>query len=811
MTHPSLKHPGRWIWLVLLIPVGLGLARLHFSVEIFDLLPKKLPVVGGLKLYQEHFANARELIITINAPEAEQSEKLARGIAEALRQHNELVSTVTWEPPWLEHPEQAAELMAYLWFNQPPEVFAQLTNRLAPAKLPELLAATKEELTLSLSPQEIARLSYDPFGLTRLPESAAGAAPAFGQGGEIFSSRDGKFRILFVNANRNLVSYRQCQQWLDAVRPIVQAQLNTAIPQPATASVDYTGRPAFVAETALGMQHDIVVSVGSTAGIIAILFWLAHKRVKPMLWLLTLLAAILGCTLALGGLIFGSINVVSMGFAAILLGLAVDYAVVHYQEALAHPNLSIPQIRHAIAPSIFWAAVTTISAFLVLNLGGLPGLGQLGTLVGLGVALAAGIMVFEYLPPLFPGRNEPYSSPDRETLVTTPLPPQRGHVRVVFAATAALIIFAAAVLVIRSPPPVDATANALRPRRSRAYAALDQIQTHLNQKREPLWLVLSGDTIQQVTDSLRALQSVLTTAVSNHLIAGFTLPTPLWPHPVFQAENRATAHKLSSEMPSLRQAAQAAGFTETSLALTERMLQSWATASQTPGVYWPANRLSQWIFEKVTTRTPTNYLALGLLNPASTNMAAVNAQMAALESELPRRGVWLSGWELLGTAVFNRVHANMWKVIAPMIFLVLASLWFAFRRPPEIILSLAALLLSGLCVLTIMRLAGWSWNLLDLMAIPLVLGTGVDYSIFMQLALRRFKGDWKMAYHSVGRALLLCGATAVAAFGSLAWSSNVGMASLGQVCAVGIASNMLIAIFLLPVWWHTLIDRGKTG
>ena len=106
-----------------------------------------------------------------------------------------------------------------------------------------------------------------------------------------------------------------------------------------------------------------------------------------MLWLLTLLGLILLVTLALGGLIFGAVNVISMGFAAILLGLAVDYAVVHYQEALAQPKLSIPEIRRAIAPSIFWAAFTTISAFLVLNFGGLPGLAQLGSLVGIGVAI----------------------------------------------------------------------------------------------------------------------------------------------------------------------------------------------------------------------------------------------------------------------------------------------------------------------------------------------------------------------------------------------------------------------------------------
>src|SRR5205814_5240443 len=90
-------------------------------------------------------------------------------------------------------------------------------------------------------------------------------------------------------------------------------------------------------------------------------------------------------------------------------------------------------------------------------------------------------------------------------------------------------------------------------------------------------------------------------------------------------------------------------------------------------------------------------------------------------------------------------------------------------------------------------------------------GRGVDYRIFMQLALRRHQGDLKMAYRSVGRALLLCGGTAVSGFGSLAWSSNAGMASLGQVCAVGIAGNMLISVFLLPVWWKTFVGQESNA
>jgi len=95
------------------------------------------------------------------------------------------------------------------------------------------------------------------------------------------------------------------------------------------------------------------------------------------------------------------------------------------------------------------------------------------------------------------------------------------------------------------------------------------------------------------------------------------------------------------------------------------------------------------------------------------------------------------------------------------------------------------------------------------MALPLMLGTGVDYTIFIQLALRRHGGDLGAVRRSVGRALMLCGGTAVAGFGSLGFSSNPGMASLGRVCAVGIVANMLISVFLLPAWWRMLSPKSE--
>jgi predicted RND superfamily exporter protein len=109
-----------------------------------------------------------------------------------------------------------------------------------------------------------------------------------------------------------------------------------------------------------------------------------------------------------------------------------------------------------------------------------------------------------------------------------------------------------------------------------------------------------------------------------------------------------------------------------------------------------------------------------------------------------------------------------------------------------------------------MRLAGWEWNLMNLMAIPLLVGAGLDYSIHVQLALDRHNGDISEMRRSVGRALFLCAATTCTGFGSLAWAGNPGLASLGMVCASGIFSAYLVAVWLLPTWRAALLP-GRNG
>jgi lauroyl/myristoyl acyltransferase len=159
--------------------------------------------------------------------------------------------------------------------------------------------------------------------------------------------------------------------------------------------------------------------------------------------------------------------------------------------------------------------------------------------------------------------------------------------------------------------------------------------------------------------------------------------------------------------------------------------------------------------------------------------------------------------------VLNVVRREIRVVLAPVVILVAAALWCAFRRTREIWLSLLSVCTGGVALLTVMRIAGWEWNLMNLLALPLLLGAGVDYTIHMLSSLRRNKGDIDETLRTTGRALLLCGGTTVVGFGSLAWSSNAGLASLGKVCATGIGGVLLISVYLLPFWWKRVAGVNR--
>ncbi|HUD47289.1 MAG TPA: MMPL family transporter [Candidatus Baltobacteraceae bacterium] len=776
----------RWFVAVLLLAIVAGCFRLHFDVQVLDLLPPHLKPVEGLKLYEENFANNRELIVSLRVADAPTADAAAESLAAAFRAQSNLVESVRWRPIWLEDPALSAELLAYIWFNQAPPDFRALADRLAETNLVNVLQSTKENLTVSFSPADLARMAYDPYGMTALPESTMAQIPQSMRDQNWFASEDGTYHVLFVQARSDLANYAETIEWVDAMQRVA-GQWQRDNPRFAGARLAFTGPPAFVAEAAAGMRHDLTASVLGTLVFIGLLFWIAYRDWRPLILIVALLSLIVAVALALGGLLMGTLNVVSLGFAGILLGITADYALVSYQSSLANRETDPGGARGKVAAGIMWSAVTTAGAFLFLRVSGFPGLAQLATLAALGLVFGA-ILILTFFPMAFKFAGSQRKTPR--------LPPFTRTRTFAVLGTASVIAFVIAGWAWRRPL-IDYGGEALQPVNSRPYAALKEMEHELDRSEEPYIALVRGKTEQDVLRRLTALNAALTNAVAHREIASFMLPLLLWPRPEAQSANRQTAQQLWDNRAALREAALTNGFSTNALVLTDALLTTWHQAAQSPGVFWPTNEMSRWILQRVVARNTNGYLAMGPVYP---NKGASAAAAAELTRQLPADDTWLAGWQPLAGQLLRMIGGRLaWMLGGVLVFLVIA-LRLALGLWIDVLLSACALGLSGLWLCAFMQIMGWSWNLLNVMALPLLLGAGVDYTILMQLALRRHRGDLDAAHREIGVALVLSCATAAAGFGSLSWASNAGLAGLGRVCAVGILATGFVAIFLLPFW-----------
>ena len=117
-----------------------------------------------------------------------------------------------------------------------------------------------------------------------------------------------------------------------------------------------------------------------------------------------------------------------------------------------------------------------------------------------------------------------------------------------------------------------------------------------------------------------------------------------------------------------------------------------------------------------------------------------------------------------------------------------------------VLLALAPLTGGLLAALGVMGWLGLALNPANLIALPLILGVGVDNGVHVL-------HDWLHRANPIKRyrlhagtlqGILLAGATTVLGFGALALSGHQGLRSLGLLLAVGVASCMFSSLALLP-------------
>jgi len=779
----------RVVWVLALMAVlALGFSRLRLDTDPLALLPQEVPAVAGLRLHQSVFPAGRELLITLRTDRAESTAAAAEAVAQRLSDHPGLARAVRWQTPGR---ADIAENIAWMWLQQSSETWAGLESRWNSEGWKMAIGAARERLATALDPLTLARAGYDPLGLLELP-GLGSDAPGMGLDDAGFASADGLFRVVTVMPAREGMSYREAGRWLAEVRSEVTAAVSSVESLQGPVKTGFTGGPAFLSEVATGMESDLQTSVATTLLAIGVLFGLAHRSLRPLLLLAGALGLTLVLTIALGGLVLGRLNVVSCGFAAVMLGLVVDYGLVGFQELRAHGGEPVGAIRGRVFPGIAWSAVTTAGTFLSLGFTGLPGLGELGVLTAIGLAVGACVMLFGFLPwaaagSVVMGVGAPA---DR---IPVPLRALSGRAR--WTGTTLVVGLCAGVIAWKGWPRTAGGAEPLRPRNSTAYVAMAEVQKELAGPHRMTWLLFRGPDPGTVGEQMRRAAPVLERLEAEGVIRSHRLPLMFWPDPVAAARQREAAGRMASRKAEVQALLVKAGFRTNAFLLTGAVLGHWEKWSRTAVPEWPLNEGARWMSGWVGARTKEGgWVGLGTVTGETGTEA-----LSGLPSE-----VWVAGWDRLGPELLDRVRGRVVWLTALLLAVLVGCLWLAFRRWSEVCLGLGTLALSFLVLLAGMDVLGAEWNLLNLVAVPLLLGTSVDSTIHVQLAMRRHGRDLRGVWRSTGMALVLCAGANIAGFASLAWSSNAGLASLDVVCAGGVLCVLAVSLGLLPGWWLAL-------
>ncbi len=126
----------------------------------------------------------------------------------------------------------------------------------------------------------------------------------------------------------------------------------------------------------------------------------------------------------------------------------------------------------------------------------------------------------------------------------------------------------------------------------------------------------------------------------------------------------------------------------------------------------------------------------------------------------------------------------------------------ALRRPTDVALVLAPLTVSSLLTVVVLRSAGISLNFANIIALPLLLGVGVSFNIYFVMNWRA--GVTRFLGSATARAVIFSALTTGTAFGSLALSAHPGTASMGTLLLISLGCTVLTTLLFVPALLATI-------
>jgi predicted exporter len=754
-SYPASGRSVR-IGVVLALLVGALWAgwTIRLETELLALFPQASPSVMGLQAFQRHVTSDREVILVAGeAMPSAAREDAFRRLRPALAVLPGIGSVTAPGDQWI---EAAPELAAWAIWNLPPQRFALIVDALGPGPVAQRLAELPSRLTGAFDPEDLMRRQLDPLGLLEV----------LGAGQGLFGTAGPTAHSITVTAERPLITFDECEAFTNAIRTAVKRTL------PHETRLLLTGRPAFTAEIAAQMRHDMHLMIIVATVLMSAAFWAFYRTLRPLGSILLVQFLALGVGLLAARLVIGSLNVISMGFAAILLGIGMDYSILvyhHFASRFRNDGAVWARLRRGIG----FSALTTAAAFLVLAFSSLPGLRQLALLVAVGL-VSSGWLATWLLPALLAGRPpEPLPLLGRMSGAMARGMERRGRALLVVATSIGLI---GAAWLWRDPASIYAPdLDRLRPTTSEAFRGQEILAESDPSWQDAIYLVEAPtwDAVRRAQDELARRGGVRSPQAA------------FLPAPAHQRRNRALWK--DDITPRLRTAFDSADLGDEwsgpTLTLTQTLDRAAAGA---PEAFAAVSPLLAKLHREEAGR-PTAILRL----PGAAERPVPTEGLTGA-TVLPVSWVTLKN-EINDTALSDLRRLSGWVLASIVLLCALAQ-----RSLRMVLLNLAALALSFLILGALLVATGVALGPLSLLCVPLLIGLVIDYSLHVLMALEHER-DFAHLYAHIGVPILLTGLASCIGFGAPMLTGQPGLQNFGLVMDLGIIAAVSACLFLLPV------------
>jgi hopanoid biosynthesis associated RND transporter like protein HpnN len=845
---------SRYAWWIIVLGVALTVASSfytarHFAIktDVKDLFPPDLPWTQRAFEYMKAFPQP-EMLVVVDAPTPELVDQASAKLAAALATRPDRIRAL--------HQLQGGAFferngLLYL----PTSEVARLTDGLVQADpLLQTLAGDPSlrgalgALSFSLMGVQYGKIQLDdlarPMGMASdTVQEALAAGPASFSWRVLASGKLPEPQELrrFIEVEP-VLDFSALQPGRAASDAIVQTARDLNLAGDYQARVRLTGLVPMNDDQFATIKDNAALNAVVSIAAILIILWLALHSARIILPVVINLVAGLVISAAFGLFLVGALNVISVAFFVLFIGLGVDFGLqfsVRYRaERHEFGDLRTALrsgARKAGAPLALAAAATAVgfSSFLPTSY---RGLSELGQIAGCGMIIAF-LTSITLLPALLTVLKPPAEPRPMGFALLAPVDwflqryrlPVIGTTLVLVALASPLLMFlpfdfnplhernpnapsVATFLDLRKD--VQTGANAIEimaPDRGAAaeiaqrLAPLPQVAGTMtldslipadqDQKRKLIQAAAGaiepslnpGETGAPVTDA-ETIEALSSTANALSAVAGDRQG------PGAEAARRLSGLllQLAKSDPSVRRQVETAVAEPLRMSLAQ--LREELRPEQITADSIPADIKRAWVAPDGRARVQV--LPKG--DPDDTR-ALRDFVTAVLAVEPAATGPAVLMFEAGNTVVRAFVEAGIFALAA-----IAVLLWITLRRVADVLLTLIPLLVAGVVTLELCVVLDLPLNFANIIALPLLLGVGVAFKIYYIMAWR--SGKTALVQSTLTRAVIFSAMATATAFGSLWLSSDPATSSMGKLMALALVCTMAAAVLFQPA----LMGRPRT-